>query len=147
MTQGAVQMTQNELRSQEMGLHEERVDRNVEQDQKLNLHEKTHGIVSADQNSKIARIVYIVYFIFAALEMLLGVRVFLNLIGVNQENSFASFINVLSGLFVAPFASLFQNPAYGAMVLEITTIIAMIVYAILAWGIGKLIWLTMSRTR
>lgn len=140
-------MTQNELRSQEMGLHEERVDRNVEQDQKLNLHEKAHGIVSADQNSKIARIVYIVYFIFAALEMLLGVRVFLNLIGVNQENSFASFINVLSGLFVAPFASLFQNPAYGAMVLEITTIIAMIVYAILAWGIGKLIWLTMSRTR
>jgi len=140
-------MTQNELRTQELGRHEERVDRNVEVNQNLNLREKVHGVVTADQNSKIARIVYIVYFLFAGLEMLLGVRVLLHLIAVNPDNGFANFINVLSGLFVAPFATLLQNPGSGAMVLEITTMIAMIVYAILAWVIGRLIWLTMSRTR
>jgi YggT family protein len=140
-------MAQNELRNQEMGRHEERVDHNVEQNQNLNLREKAHGIVTADQNSKIARIVYIVYFIFAGLEALLGVRVLLRLIGANPDNGFASFINALSGLFVAPFASLFQNPAYGTIVLEVTTMIAMLIYAVLAWVIGRLIWLTLSRTR
>ena len=140
-------MAQNELRTQELGRHEERVDRNVEQNQNLNLHEKVHGIATADQNSKIARLVYIVYFVFAGLEMLLGVRVLLHLLAVNPDNGFATFINTLSGLFVAPFATLLQNPGSGGMVLEITTMIAMIVYVIVAWVIGRLIWLTMSRTR
>jgi hypothetical protein len=140
-------MTENELRTQELGRHEERVDRHVEANQNLNLNEKVHGIATADQNSMIARIVYIVYFLFAGLEMLLGVRVLLHIVAANMENGFANFINVLSGLFVAPFATLLQNPGSGAMVLEVTTMIAMIVYAIVAWVIGKLIWLTMSRTR
>ena len=140
-------MAQNELRTQALGLHEERVDRNVEQNQNLNLHEKAHGIATADQNSKIARVVYIVYFVFAGLEMLLGVRVLLHLLAVNPDNGFATFINTLSGLFVAPFATLLQNPAFGGMVLEVTTMVAMLVYAILAWVIGRVIWLTMSRTR
>jgi hypothetical protein len=111
------------------------------------LHEKVHGIVTADQNSNIARVVYIVYFLFAALEMLLGVRVLLHLLGANMANGFAAFINGLSGLFVMPFATLLQNPALGGVVLEITTMIAMIVYAIVGWGVGRIIWLAMSRTR
>jgi hypothetical protein len=140
-------MTQNELRTQEMGLHEERVDRNVEQNQNMNLHEKVHGIATANQNSNIARVVYIVYFLFAALEMLLGVRVLLYLLGANLTNGFGAFVNALSGLFVGPFMTLLQNPAFGGIVLEITTMIAMIVYAIVGWGIGRVIWLAMSRTR
>jgi hypothetical protein len=140
-------MAQNELRSQEMGRHEEVVDRNVEKNQNLNLGEKVHGITTAERNSKIARVVYIVYAVFGALEMLLGVRILLQFIGANPNNGFASFINQLSGLFVLPFASLLQNPSVGAMVLEITTGIAMIAYAILAWLIGQAVWLVLSRTR
>jgi hypothetical protein len=140
-------MAQNELHNVEKGLHEERIDRNVEQNQNLNLREKVHGIATADQNSNIARVVYIVYFLFAALEMLLGVRVLLHLLAVNAANGFASLVDGLSGLFVTPFATLLQNPALGGVVLEITTMIAMIVYAIVGWGLGRIIWLAMSRTR
>jgi hypothetical protein len=130
-----------------MGLHEERVDRNVERNQNLNLHEKVRGIATADQNANITRLVYIVYFVFAGLEMLLVVRFLLHLLGANSANGFANFINVLSGLFVGPFASLLQNPAVGGMVLEVTTMIAMIVYAIVGWLVGRVIWLTLSRAR
>ena len=140
-------MVQNELRNEELGRHEAVVGRNVEKNQNLNLNEKVHDINSADQNSNIARIVYIVYFVFGALIVLLGVRMLLHVLGVNPDNGFAAFINGLSGLFVAPFASLLQNPASGAMVLEVTTAIAMIVYAILAWLIGRTVWLVLSRTR
>lgn len=140
-------MAENELRQQEMGRHEEVVGRNIEQNQDLNLHEKVRGIATTEQNSRIARVVYIVYALFAALEMLLGIRILLYLMGANQENSFATLINTLSGLFVAPFASLLQNPAIGTNVLEITTMIAMIVYALVGLLVGRAVWLIMSRTR
>jgi hypothetical protein len=74
--------------------------------------------------------------------------VIFQLIGVNAANGFASFIYGLSAPFVALFASLLQNPTLGgAGVLEVTTLIAMVVYAILAWLVGRLIWLTLSRSR
>jgi hypothetical protein len=141
-------MTGNELRNQELNRHEERVDRNIEHHQDVNLDEKKRGIATANRNSGIARIVNIVYFLFGALELLLGVRVIFQLVGVNAANGFASFIYALSAPFVALFASLLQNPALNeTSVLEITTIIAMLVWAIVAWLVGRLIWLVMSRPR
>jgi hypothetical protein len=142
------QMSRNELRDQELIRHEEKVDRNIEHHQAVNLDEKQRGIAKANQNSSVARVVNITYFLFGALELLLAVRVILQLVGVNAENGFASFIYGLSAPFVALFASLLQNPTLGgASVLEITTIIAMLVWAIVAWLVGRLIWLALSRPR
>lgn len=141
-------MTENELRNQELTRHEERVDQNIERHQAMNLDEKKRGIAVANQNSAVARIVNIVYLLFGALELLLAVRVILFLIGANMDNSFASFIDDLSSPFVALFASLLENPTLGTTgVLEVTTVIAMLVYAIVAWLLGRLIWLTLSRSR
>jgi hypothetical protein len=141
-------MTDRELRNQELNRHEEKVDRNIEHHQAMNLDEKERGVARANQNSTIARIVNIVYFLFGALLLLLAVRVVLQLIGVNAENAFASFIYALSSPFVVLFASLLQNPTLGgASVLEITTLIAMVVWAIVAWLVARLIWLMMSRPR
>lgn len=141
-------MTEQELRNQELGRHEEQVDRNIEHHQAVNLGEKKRGIAAANQNSAIARIVNIVYFLFGALQLLLAVRLIFRLIGVNPENSFASFIYDLSSPFVVLFESLLNNPTLGTSgVLEVTTLIAMIVWAIVGWLVGRLIWLILSRPR
>ena len=80
--------------------------------------------------------------------LLLTVRVVLQLIGANADNAFANFIYGLSTPFVGLFATLLQNPALSATsVLEVTTMIAIIVYAIAAWLIGRLVWLMLSRPR
>ena len=114
----------------------------------LNVHEKERSIAAANQNSAIARVVNLAYFLFGALELLLAVRVILHLVGANADNGFANFIYGLSAPFVALFASLLKNPVLTTTaVLEVTTIIAMIVYAALAWLIGRLIWLALSRPR
>lgn len=140
-------MTENELRNQEMNRHEEKVDQNVERHQAMNLEEKKRGVAVVNQNSAVARIVNIVYFLFGTLELLLAVRVIFYLISVNPDNGFAKFIDDMSSPFVALFASLLQNPTLGTTgVLEITTLIAMLVYAIVAWLVGRLIWLTLSRS-
>jgi YggT family protein len=120
----------------------------LQRNQDLNLHENERSVTAANQNSSIARLVNIIYFLFGALELLLAVRVILHLVGVNEANGFATFVYGLSAPFVALFSSLLQNPALSTTAtLEVTTIIAMIVYAIAAWLLGRLVWLTLSRPR
>ena len=141
-------MTETELRNQELNRHAEKVDQNVERHQAMNLDEKKRGIAVVNQNSAVARIVNIVYFLVGALELLLAVRVIFKLISVNPDNGFARFIEDLSSPFVALFASLLNNPTLGTTgVLEVTTLIAMLVYTIVAWLLARLIWLTLSRSR
>jgi hypothetical protein len=141
-------MTQKEIRNEEIMRHEEKVDRNIENHQAINLQEKKRGITAVNQNSSVARIVNIVHFAFGALELLLLVRVVLYLLGANQSSGFGGFINALSTPFVALFAGLLQNPGLGATgMLEITTLIAMLVWGIVGWLLGRLIWLVLSRPR
>ena len=141
-------MAQNELRYQELNRHEEVVDHNIEHHLDMNLDEKRRSISAAKQNSVVARIVNIVLFLFGALELLLVVRLVLQLFGVNAGNGFAVFIYTLSAPFVALFSSLLQNPVLsGTSVLEITTIVAILVWGIVAWLVSRLIWLVMSRPR
>src|SRR5258708_19016886 len=114
----------------------------------LAVEEQKRSIDAANQNSAIARIVRIIYFIFAVLEALLGLRVILHLLGANPENAFANLIYAITQPFVALFATLFADPKLGGFaVLELTTIVAMIVYAVIAWIIGRVIWLALSRPR
>jgi YggT family protein len=121
---------------------------NLQQNQELHLQENERSVAAANQNSSVARIVNIVYYLFGALELLLGIRVILHLLGANAENGFANFIYGLTSPFVAIFASLLQNPVLSpTATIEITTLIAMIVYAVLAWLIGRLVWLVLSRPR
>lgn len=116
--------------------------------QELQLQESERSVAAANQNSAIARMVNIIYFLFSLLEMLLAVRLVLHLLGANPANPFANFIYVLSAPFIALFAGLVQNVALSqTAVLEITTIIAMFVYTIVAWLFGQLIWLVLSRPR
>src|SRR5688572_9072125 len=119
-------MTQNEVRKQETIRHEENVDRNVEKHLEINLDEKQQRISGQEQNSAVARIINIVYFVFGIIEVLLLLRVILHLFDANAQNSFANFIYLVTTPFVALFANLLVNPVIGtAGILEITTIIAM----------------------
>jgi len=80
-------------------------------------------------------------------EVLIGLRVVLKLIAANPESPFAAFIYNASAIFLFPFAGLLGTPASGGMVLELSSIIAMLVYALLAWGIERIVWVSFYRPR
>lgn len=86
---------------------------------------------------------YLIYFAFGILEILLAFRLFLKLAGANLGSGFVQAIYGLTGLFIAPFEGIFRRLATSAnqstFVLEPSTIVALAVYAILAWGIVKLV--------
>ena len=119
----------------------------VRRSEQLAVQEQQRAIEAANQNSAIARIVRIIYFLFGLLEVLLALRIVLHMFSANPGNAFADFIYALSSPFVILFNGLFTNPALGTGVLELTTVVAMIAYAILAWVIGRVVWLALSRPR
>jgi len=141
-------MAANQPGIHEVVRHEQTVDRISEQNQRLNLAENKRAIDAANQNSAVARVVNVVYYLFGIVELVLVIRVLLHLVAANSGNAFASVIDTISYPFVMLFSSLVQNPILGtSSVLEITTIIAMVVWAIVAWLIARLIWLVLSRPR
>jgi hypothetical protein len=91
---------------------------------------------------------YLVYYVLGVLEILLAFRFVFKLLGASSVSGFVSFIYSLSGPFVTPFSGIFSTATTTGVnataVLEPATIIAMIVYAILGWGIGKLITISMA---
>jgi hypothetical protein len=81
------------------------------------------------------------------LEVLIGLRIVFKLIAVNPGNMLASLLYGLTNLFLFPFAGLTPTPASGGMVLEISSLIAMVVYALLAWVAVKLVEVIFYRPR
>jgi hypothetical protein len=86
---------------------------------------------------------YLVYYFFGALEILLAFRLVLKLMGASVGAGFVSFIYGLTGLFILPFNGIFSRGYSQGLettsVLEPATVVAIIVYIILAWGIVKLV--------
>jgi len=84
-----------------------------------------------------------VYYVFGILQTLLAFRLIFKLLGANPESTFVSLIYTVSGAFLSPFTGIFRSAVNQGIetesVLEPTTIIAMIVYALIAYGIVRLI--------
>ena len=109
---------------------------------------------SVDDNLRRAnirsRITSITYFILGVLEVILLLRLLLRLLGANEASGFVTFIYSLSHIFVGPFNGIFNDQALGRSVFEASTLVAMIVYALLAWGIvslGRVIFAPTNPTR
>lgn len=73
--------------------------------------------------------------------LLLAFRFILSLLGANTTNSFAQFIYNVSHPFAAPFFGLFHynNIQYGVSRFEVYTLVAMLVYAAIAWVLSAIV--------
>src|SRR5688572_11942838 len=88
----------------------------------------------------------IVYYVFGVIITLLALRLVLLLLGANQGSPFVDFVYGLSGAFAWPFFGIFNyQPTYGQSTFELSSLVAIIVYALLAVGIVKLLTLTKSK--
>lgn len=81
----------------------------------------------------------IVWYILGLAEVLLAFRVALKLLGANPEAGFTSFIYNVTYVLAAPFLSVFGMTKVAGSIFEWTTILAMFVYWVIAFGIVKLL--------
>lgn len=86
----------------------------------------------------------IVWYILSLLEVLLAFRFVLKLTGANPEAGFTSFIYGLTWPFTAPFLKVFPRTTVQGSIFEWTTLLAMLVYWMIALAIVRLF--LMSKT-
>ena len=96
-----------------------------------------------DKATRSQKIEYVIYFIFGVLEFLLAFRLLFKLMGASLTSGFVRFIYTLTGIFVMPFNGIFSKGYTQGLettsVLEPATVVAIVVYIIIAWGIVKLV--------
>jgi uncharacterized protein YggT (Ycf19 family) len=86
----------------------------------------------------------IVWYILGLLEVLLAFRFVLKLFGANPSAGFSSFVYTASYPFATPFLNVFRSTKVEGSIFEWTTLLAMLVYLLIGWGIVKIF--TMSKT-
>jgi hypothetical protein len=89
----------------------------------------------------------LIWLLFGLLEAAIGLRVLFKVIAVNPAAPFAALLYKVTDLFLAPFAGLVGAPAFDGMVLEISSIIAMIVYLLIAWALERFVYVLFYRPR
>jgi len=89
----------------------------------------------------------LIWLLLGLLEAAIALRIIFKLVGVNEANSFATLLYSVTGFFLAPFASLAKAPAAGGSVLEVSSIIAMIVYLLIGWALERIVYVLFYRPR
>lgn len=91
--------------------------------------------VAVDDNRGVNVVSRVIGLVAGVILLLLAFRFIFALLGANTSNSFAQFIYNTSHPFVAPFFGLFNynNIQYGVSRFEVYTLVAMLIYAALAW--------------
>jgi hypothetical protein len=112
------------------------------QDVKTTQHE-----VGREQRITTFKVTQLIWLLLGLLEAAIALRVLFKLIAVNEANPFAALLYNVTDLFLMPFTSLLGTPQAGRMVFEISSLIAMIVYLLLAWGLERIVYVLFYRPR
>ncbi|MCB2160731.1 YggT family protein [bacterium] len=89
----------------------------------------------------------LVWLLLAILEAMIAMRIGLKLIGANADNLIVSMVYQFTSLFLFPFDGLIGSLSTGNIVFELSSIFAMLVYALIAYVVNKLILLVFYRPR
>jgi hypothetical protein len=89
----------------------------------------------------------LIWLFLGILEAFIALRIGLKLIGANPDSPIVALIYGFTTLFLFPFEGMTATPSAGGMVLELSSIFAMGIYALLAWAAERIVWLIFYRPR
>jgi YggT family protein len=102
--------------------------------------------METDQRQVLFKLSQFIWLSFGVLEGLIGLRILLRLMAANPASPFARLVYEITQPFLAPFAGLTATPAANGVVLEVSSIVALFVYALLSVLIERLFWILFSRS-
>jgi YggT family protein len=103
---------------------------------------REHVVVpgAADRKAATAqRIQQVIAFIMGTILVLLAIRFVLLLLGANQASTFVQLVYNLTQPFTAPFQGIFGEPTLGASVVEWASLVAIICYTLVGYGLHRLV--------
>ncbi len=87
----------------------------------------------------------LVWLLFGIIEAIIALRVVLKLVGANPESPIVAIIYGFTYLFLYPFTGLIGSPTVGNLVLELSSLFAMLIYALIAWALARIVLLIFYR--
>ena len=81
----------------------------------------------------------LVWFGFGVVEVLIAIRFVLRLLGANAQAGFVRFVYGVSNVLMAPFDTIFGTQRVAGATFEWSALVAIAVYALIAWGVVALI--------
>ena len=91
------------------------------------------------------RVIQIIWTVLGIVETLLAIRVVLKLLAANPGAGFSAFIYSITNPLVVFFQGVFPEPQSNGSMLELSALLAMVVWALLAWAIVRVIEITTRR--
>jgi hypothetical protein len=89
----------------------------------------------------------LIWLFLGILEAMIALRILLKLIGANPDSPIVALIYGFTYLFLFPFEGLIASPTTGSMVLELSSMFAMLIYGLIAWAMERIVWLIFYRPR
>lgn len=89
----------------------------------------------------------LIWLLLGILEALIALRIGLKLIGANPESPIVALVYGFTYLFLFPFEGMIVSPTAGNMVLELSSMFAMLIYGLIAWAVERTVWLIFYRPR
>jgi uncharacterized protein YggT (Ycf19 family) len=96
-------------------------------------------------HATLRRITGLIQLAFVILNALIGLRFLLKLMAANPANPFAQLIYFITDPFLWIFQGITFTPTLGSIQIEFFSLIAIVVYTLIAWILTQLIWLLFSR--
>jgi YggT family protein len=91
------------------------------------------------------RAVQLVYLVFGVIDGLILIRVVLKLLGANAHAAFAAWVYNVTDFFIAPFHNLLPTIGNEQSQLEMSAVIAILVYALIAWALARFVAIVFYR--
>ena len=105
-------------------------------------------VVQTDGASPAFSVGWIIYTILGIVDVLIILRVLFKALAANAGAGFTSFVYGVTDPLVAPFQGIFGTPqANNGSVFELSSVVAIVVYALIAWVIVRLASLAGGKRR
>jgi uncharacterized protein YggT (Ycf19 family) len=100
-------------------------------------------VVSTDTSEMVSsfnpgwRAVQLIYLVFGVIDGLLLIRLVLKLLGANPHAGFSNWIYNVTSVFLGPFRNLLPTVGNEQSLLEMSTVVAILVYALIGWAVAR----------
>ena len=101
----------------------------------------------SDRRDAAWRVSQLVWLVFGVGIALIAIRFVLLLLGANPDAGFTDFIYTVTNPLVRPFEGIFGAPDLQTGVLDPASLVAIVVYSLLAWVVAKLVDILVGESR
>lgn len=98
--------------------------------------ENAHDVEPATHNY---RAVQVIWFITSVVTVLIAIRFVLKVLGASLQSGFVTFIYGMTDALVAPFRAIFPGVSTQSSTVDVASLVAIVVYALVGWGLVAMV--------